>query len=94
MNTLKGRTNFKSFRILLDSLFSFTILMRKITEKLNPKRDAVTKWHKQAGIITTNIKVKIYLNLHGIIVTKIVTWNFHVDNSAKGRNGIILGRNL
>ena len=52
------------------------------------------KCHAQAGNITTNLKVKIYLTLPGLIVTKIVIWNCHVDDSAKGRYDIILGRHL
>ena len=43
----------------------------------------------QSSIITTNIKVKIYFNLPEIRATKNVTWNCHVDETAKGRYDII-----
>ena len=46
----------------------------------------------QSSIITTNIKVKIYFNLPEIRATKNMTWNCHVDESAKGRYYMILGR--
>ena len=49
------------------------------------------QWHTQEGNITTNLKVKIYLNLPKLRATKIVTWNCHVDESAKGRYDMILG---
>ena len=42
--------------------------------------------------ITTNLKVGIYFTLPELIATKIVTWNCHVGDSAKGRYDIILGR--
>ena len=51
-------------------------------------------WHTQAGSINTNLKIKIYLTLPEISATNIATWNFHVDNSAKGRYDTILGRDL
>ena len=52
------------------------------------------KLHTQAGNITTNTKVKIDFTLPGIRATKIVTWNCHMDDSAKGRCDMILGRYL
>ena len=52
------------------------------------------QWHMQSGSITTNIKVKIDFNLPELIVTKIVTWNFYVDDSNNGIYDIILGRYL
>ena len=48
----------------------------------------------QAGNITTNLKVKIYFTLPQISATKTATWNFHVDDYARGRYDIILGRCL
>ena len=41
MNTQKGRAKFKNFRILLNNGYSYTIVMGRIIEKLNPKGDAV-----------------------------------------------------
>ena len=48
------------------------------------------KWYTQAGKTTTNLKVKIDFSLPGLSATKTVTWNFHVDDSAKGRYDMIL----
>ena len=47
--------------------------------------------HKQAGNITTNIKVKIYFTLPALSATNFVTWRWHVDDSAKVRYDMILG---
>ena len=52
------------------------------------------QWHTQAGNITTNLMVKIYLDLLELSATKTMTWNFHVDNSTKGRYDMILDRYL
>ena len=46
------------------------------------------------GIITTNLKVEIDFTLPGLIATKIVTYNFHVYDFAKGRYDIILGKDI
>ena len=48
----------------------------------------------QAGIITTNLKVKMHFALPELRATKIVTWNCHVDDFVKGRYDMILGRDL
>ena len=42
------------------------------------------QWHTQADSITTNLKVKIDFTLPELIVIKIMTWGFNVDDSAKG----------
>ena len=52
------------------------------------------QWHTQAGNITTNIKVEIDFTLTKISATNIITWNFHVGDSAKGRYAMILGRDI
>ena len=49
--------------------------------------------HK-AGNITTNLSVKMNFNLPELSATKMVMWNCHVAESAKGRYDIILGRYL
>ena len=41
MNTRNGRENFKSFKILLESGCSSTILMGRLVEKLHLEKDAV-----------------------------------------------------
>ena len=50
--------------------------------------------HTQAGSITNNLKFKIDFTLPELSAIKIVTWNCHVDDSAKGRYYMILGRYL
>ena len=52
------------------------------------------KWHTQEGSITNNKKVKIDFTLSELSATKIVTWNFHVDKSAKVRYDMILVRDI
>ena len=94
MNTRKVRAKFKKFKILLDSGCISAIVMRMPINKLNPKEDDVMQWHTQAVNITTIIKVKIYLTLPELSGMKIVTWNCHVEDSAKVRYDMILGRYL
>ena len=52
------------------------------------------QWHMQAGSITTNIQVKTYFTFPELRATKIMTWNFHVNDSDKGKYGTILRRYL
>ena len=48
--------------------------------------------HAQVGNITTNMRVKIDFTLPELSATIIVAYNFHVNESTKGRYDIILGR--
>ena len=68
--------------------------MRILISKIITKKDALTQWNKKVGNITTNLKVKIEFTSSELSAKKIVTWNFHVDDSSKGRYNIILGRDL
>ena len=52
------------------------------------------QWHTQAGKITNNLKVKIDFTSPELRATKTVTWNCHVDDSAKIRYDMILGRDI
>ena len=52
------------------------------------------QWHTQAGIITTNLKVEIKFTSHELSVNTIMTWNCHVNDSAKGRCTMILARGI
>ena len=70
MNTQKGRSRFKHFRILFDCGCSSTIVMRRLITKLNPKRYYVMQSHTKAGNITTNIKVTIDFTLPELSATK------------------------
>ena len=63
MNNIHGRAKFKSFRILLETRFSSTIVMGGIVKKLHPEKYSVMQWHTQAGNITTDYKVKVDFTL-------------------------------
>ena len=45
MNTRKCKAKFKSFRILLDGGYSYTIVMGRLVEKLYPKKDVLKQWY-------------------------------------------------
>ena len=52
------------------------------------------QFHTQSGNITTYLKVEVELTLPEINAKKILTWNFHVDESTEGRYDMILGGDL
>ena len=52
------------------------------------------QWNTQAGDITTNIKVNVDFTLPILSATNVVTWKFHVDDCAKGKYNMILGRDI
>ena len=52
------------------------------------------QWNTQAGNITTNLKVKIDFILPTNSAMNVVTWNCHMDDSAKGRYDMILGQDI
>ena len=91
MNIQEAKAKFKNLRILLDSVYSPITITVRLIKKPTPKKDAVMPWHTQFGKITTQSKVEIYFTLHELSATKIVTWNCHVYDSAKGRNDTIVG---
>ena len=78
----------------MDSGFNLTILIGRLVEKLNSEKYAMIQWHTNARNITTNYKVKVDLTLPKLSATNVVTWKFHVDDSAKGRYDMTLGRYL
>ena len=49
---------------------------------------------KLRGNITNNLKVKIIFTLPDFSVTNILTWNYHMDESNKGRYDMILCGNI
>ena len=51
------------------------------------------QWHTQAVKINTNLKYRIYFILPELSATNIVTCTYHLDDYAKVRYDIILGRN-
>ena len=50
------------------------------------------QWHTQTGNITTNLKVEVDFTLPALSAKNVVTCKFHVDDSAKDRYDMILGR--
>ena len=57
------------------------IVMGRLVKK-GLEKDALMQWNTQDGNITTNLKVKIYFNLPVVSATDVVTWKYHVDDSA------------
>ena len=94
MNTRKGRANFKNFQIILDSGCSSKVVMGRLVGKLNPDKDAVIQLNTQALNITSNYKVKLYFALPVLNAMNSVMWKFHVDDSAKSRYDMILGKDI
>ena len=68
--------------------------MVRIVGKLSPDKYAAMKWHTQAINITTNYKVNVDFTFPALSAMDVVTWKFHVDDFAKGRYDMILGRCL
>ena len=52
------------------------------------------QWHTQDGNITPNLKGKLDFTLRALITTNAMTLKCHVDDFAKGRYDIILGRDI
>ena len=50
------------------------------------------QWHTQAGNITTNLKFEVDFTLPALRATNIMMRKIHLDDSAKGRYDMILGR--
>ena len=94
MNTLKGKAKFNFFQILLYSGCSSTIVLGILVEKLYPGKDAQMQWHTHVGNITTYLMIKLDFTLTTHSATNAVTWICHVDESAKGRYNMILGRDI
>ena len=44
--------------------------------------------------IMANLKVEVDFTLPVLSASDVVTWKFHVDDSAKGRYDMILGRDI
>ena len=61
------------------------ISMGRLVKYLSITEDAQMQWNTQSGNITPNLKVKVYFTLPALSMINVVTWNFHVDDSIKGR---------
>ena len=83
MNNRIGRSRLNNFKIILETVCSSTIVMGNIVERLSLKRDAILQCHTQAGNITTTFKVKLDFTLPALIVTNVITWDFHVEKCFK-----------
>ena len=68
--------------------------MGRLFKKIHPEKYAVMQWYTQAVNITTNHKVKVYFTLPELRAMHVVTWKYHVDESAKGGYDMILVRYL
>ena len=94
IHTRRGKAKFKIFRIIFDSGYSPTIVIRRLVNNLGLEKDAPMQWNKQAGNIKTNIKVKTYFTLPALNANNVVTWDCHVYDSAKGRHNMILVQDI
>ena len=52
------------------------------------------QWNAQSGNITANINIKVNFTLPALNAMNVVTWKFHMDDSAKGRYHFLLGQDL
>ena len=59
--------------------------MGRLVKQLSLEEDAQMQCNTQARNIKTNLKVKVDFTLPALSMTDFVTWNCHVDDSAKGR---------
>ena len=90
-----GESKLSNLRILLDSGASSTILSGKYAKKLLQKMTKPQTWITQAGTIKTNKKSKVELILPELDMTKIVTWDCHMDDSLiLGRYDMSIGRDF
>ena len=62
--------------------------------KITLKKYTVIQCNIQADSITTNLKFKIYFTLPELRATETVTWDCHVDDSAKVRYETVLSRDI
>ena len=72
----------------------YTIVIRRLVEKLYPDKYDVIQWNIQARNITTNIKVNIYFTLPILSAMNVVIWKCYVDDYDKGRYDMILGQDI
>ena len=74
--------------------YSICILYGQRFHPYSTEKNAPMQWNTKAENITTNIKVNIDSTLPALSAANVVVCNFHVDDSAKGRYDMILGRDL
>ena len=74
-----GSNRNSSFFNLIGYWMQFHNFNEKSNKNIKNREDDVMQWQKQADNITTNMKVKIDLTLPEFSATKIVMWDFYVD---------------
>ena len=94
MNTKMGRFKFKIFLIVFNSRYKSENITIRLIIKLKTKEYDVMQWHKKAGSITTTLKVNIYVTLPEFSAIENMMWEYHVDESAKGRYNMFLGKDI
>ena len=94
MNNRKGKARLKTFRVLLESGYSSTIVIGSIVKQISLEEDALMQWNTQPRNVTTNLKVKVYFTLPAFSATNFMTFNFHVDEFSKGGYDMILGQDI
>ena len=79
----------------MDSGVSSLIVLGKHTTELRHKKTHWVKWSTQGGEFLTTHTTNVELVLPELDATKIVKWNFHVDDSQKtSRYDMITGQDL
>ena len=94
INAGRGKAKFKYFLFLLDRGCISMIVMIVLIKKLQLKQILWYNGTRKRGNITTNMKVEIDLTSPEFSATKIMTWDCNVDEYAKGRYDMILGRDI
>ena len=91
MNGKLGKTKFNSLGILLYHRAISCIIPGKYMQTLRNKSTNPVRWITQGGDFNHNYTIKVEMFLPEIYATKIVTWNFHVDEyQGTYRYGMIL----
>ena len=85
MNVRLGKVRFNSLSIILDLGSSSSIIVVKQTQHLKIKCTNIVCWITKKGILNNNFSSKLENVLPKLYATKIVTLNFHVDDS-QGKN--------
>ena len=68
--------------------------MGNLIPKLKHKNATDTTWQTQSGEFMTTEVVNVDLCVPEFSVKKTVTWKYHMDGSAEGMHGIIIGEYL
>ena len=95
MNGILGKSKYSTLRIILDSGAISLVVLGKNTQKLCRKNTQPVKWSTQGGDFLTTYTKNADFVLLELDSTKIVTWNFHVDESWENeRYDMIIGQDF